>query len=334
MRRLLTAVTTWPLAPYPVLIHPSSKGYSVKRSNRLVLLVGILLAALAFVAIVILLNRPAADDGGPEEPATVGVLVAQEDIAIGDPVTPDKVAVEQVPPEAVIGTGLSATSQVAGQPALFAIPAGSQVSGEAIGIGRREGPNIDAFLNPGEKAVAFQVDRVTGLDFLVDAGDSIDIILSEEVSVLQETADSAANPDENAPPRFEAVTGLENQRTVKAIMQDKRVLYVSATRAQLPEPVDTNQDGVINEADEQPAEAAIDSVIIVFAGTDQDAEVIKFAQTALGEQGALTAVVRHADDDTVEETTGITIDQLVEEYGLRIPAIVEQLNEEGADEGQ
>ncbi len=307
----------------------------MKRSNRLVLLVGILLAALAFVAIVILLNRPAADDGETAEPTTVGVLVAQEAIDIAEPVTPDKVEVEQVPPEAVIGTGLSATSMVSGQPALFAIPAGSQVSGEAIGLGGREGVDIDKLLNPGEKAIAFQVDRVTGLDFLVDAGDSIDIILSEEVSVLQETADSAANPDENAPPRFEAVTGLENQRTVKAILQDRRVLYVSATRAQLPDPVDTNNDGVVNEEDEQPAAAAIDSVIIVFAGTDQDAEVIKFAQNALGEVGALTAVVRHADDDTEEDTTGITIDQLVEEYGLRIPDIIEQLNEEGTtDEGQ
>ena len=46
-------------------------------------------------------------------------------------------------------------------------------------------------------------------------------------------------------------------------------------------------------------------------------------------RGLLTAVVRHAEDDEVEETLGITIDQLVEVYGLRIPNIVEQLNEEG-----
>ena len=32
----------------------------------------------------------------------------------------------------------------------------------------------------------------------------------------------------------------------------------------------------------------------------------------------------------VETTLGITIDQLVSEYGLRLPDIVEQLNEEAA----
>ncbi len=299
---------------------------SVKRSNRLVILVGVLLAVLAFVAIVILLNQR--EEVAPAEEVLATVLVAKEDIDIGEEVTPDKVEEQEINPEAVQGTALTSSTILAGQPSLFTVPAGSQVTGEAIGLGNDLAVNIPALLNPGEKAVAFQVDRVTGLDFLIKGGDTIDIILSQSISVLQETADSAANTDEAAPARFEAVTGLENQRTVKAVLQDKRVIYVSATRAQEQEPIDTNGDGVIDENDEQPAQAVIDSVIIIFAGTAQDAEVVKFAQNALGEQGALTAIVRNAEDDAVEETLGITIDQLVDEYGLRIPNIVEQLNEE------
>jgi Flp pilus assembly protein CpaB len=299
----------------------------VKRSNRLVILVGVLLAVLAFVAIVVLLNQqPSTTDEG-QEPTTATVMVATEAIDIGEAVTPDKVAPQEVDPAAVIGTAITSASQLLGQPALIAIPEGSQVSEEVIVGGG--GVDISAMLEPEEKAIAFEVDRVTGLDFLVTPGDSIDIILSQQISVLQETADSAANPDPSAPPRFEAVTGLENQRSVKAILQDKRVLYVSDTNAITPEPVeDTNGDGVVDEND-APPENAIDTVIIVFAGNDQDGEVIKFAQNALGEAGSLTAVVRHADDDEEEETTGITIDQLVTEYGLRIPDIVQQLNEEG-----
>ena len=302
----------------------------MKRSNRLVILVGVLLAVLAFVAIVILLNQDPTGDGETVEPTTVNVLVATQDIEIGDPVTPDVVELVPVDPEAVQTTRLADVSQVSGQPALFAVPAGSQVTAELIGIGDQLAVNIAAQLQPGEKAVTFQVDRVTGVDFLVKPGDTIDVVMSQAITVLQETADSAANEDPEAAPRFEAITGLENQRTVKAILQDKRVLYVSSTRATRPDPVDSNGDGVIDENDEQPVEAVVDSVIIVFAGTDQDAEVIKFAQNDLGEVGSLTAVIRHADDDEVEETLGITIDQLVAEYGLRIPDIVEQLNEEAA----
>jgi Flp pilus assembly protein CpaB len=303
----------------------------VKRSNRLVILVGVLLAVLAFVAIVILLNQQR--EPGPEaEPVTETVLVATQAIEIGDSVTPDVVEERQVDPEAVQGTPLRSTTAVSGQPALFPIPEGSQVSAEAIGLGVVGGINIAAQLEPGEKAVTFQVDRVTGVDFLVKPGDTIDIVLSEHISVLQETADSAANEDPEAPPRFEVITGLENQRTVKAVLQDKRVLYVSSTRAIQPEPVDSNGDGVINDADVQPEQAVVDSVIIVFAGTDQDAEVIKFAQNDLSEVGSLTAVVRHADDDEIETTLGITFDQLIDEYGVRIPSIIEQLNEEGVED--
>ncbi|MBA3740489.1 MAG: hypothetical protein H0W98_04990 [Chloroflexi bacterium] len=300
----------------------------MKRSNRLVILVGVLLAVLAFVAIVILLNQR--EEAVAPEEITETVLVATQDIAIGDPVTPDVVEELDVDPEAVQGTALGSVSAVAGQPALFAIPAGSQVTGEAIGRGTDPTVNIPALLQPGEKAIAFQVDRATGLDFLVKGGDTIDIVVSQAINVLQETADSAANADEAAPPRFEAIPGLEAARTVKAILQDKRVIYVSATRAVEQEPTtDTNGDGVVTEEDEQPAQV-IDSVIIVFAGTAQDAEVIKFAQNDLSEVGSLTAIVRHADDDAIEETLGITIDQLVDEFGLRIPSIVEQLNEEAA----
>jgi Flp pilus assembly protein CpaB len=204
------------------------------------------------------------------------------------------------------------------------------VTGEAIGLGNNLAVNLPALLNPGEKAIAFQVDRVTGVDFLLKPGDTIDIVTTQLINVLQETADSAANTDDTAPPRFEPIPGLEAARTVKAILQDKRVLYVSATRAQEQEPIDVNGDGVIDELDEQPEQAVIDSVIVVIAGTAQDAEVIKFAQSDLAEVGSLTAIVRHADDDAPEETLGITIDQLVSEFGLRIPNIVEQLNEEAA----
>jgi Flp pilus assembly protein CpaB len=296
----------------------------VKRSNRLVILVGVLLAVLAFVAIVILLNQRE-DTVAPEEVRET-VLVATQAIAIGDPVTPDLVEEVELDPEGVQQTPLRSTTQVSGQPALFAIPEGSQVTAQAIGAGDIVDIDISAQLQPGEKAIAFQVDRVTGLDFLVTPGDYIDIVIAGQVDVLQETADSAANTDDTAPPRFEVVTGLEDQRTVKAILQDKRVLYVSSTRAIQPDPVDADGDGVDDPV--QPEQVVIDSVIIVFAGSDQDAEVIKFAQRDLSEVGFLTAIVRHVDDDEVADTLGITFDQLVAEYGVRIPDIVQQLNEE------
>ena len=295
----------------------------MKRSNRLVILVGVLLAVLAFVGIVILLNSTDGTGDGPEQ-RTVPVLVATEDIDIGEPVTPDKAEVRQVDPEDAVRTRIGDTSLLAGRPAPVPIPEGSQITRELAGL-IISISDIESQLEAGERAVAFQVDRVTGLDFLVQRGDRIDIVLSQNVTPVQQTADSidqqASDPE--AQPRYEAITGLANVRTVKTIIQDRRVLYVSATRAATVETGEPTED---EDGEDRPATAQVDSVIIVFAGTDQDAELIKFAQQDLGEVGTLTAVLRRIED-TEEEvpnevTTGITLRELIDEYGVLVPDIV------------
>lgn len=291
----------------------------MKRSNRLVIFVGVLLAILAFVGIVILLNNTTTTGPSGGVKTTVTVLIAKQDIAIGDPVTPDKVQTREVDPGAVTGTPMSDPSQVAGQPALQNVSKGSQVSKEVIA----GGGSISRSLKPGEKAIAFQVERVTGLDFLIQSGDVVDIVMSQKLTVLQATADTVTKPA--AQRRFETLPGLDGAETVKTILQGKRVLYVSQSRT-----VTTQQPAASASPSAGGATATtpatIENVIIVIAGTDQDAELIKFAQNDLGVLGPLTAVLRSAQDTAVEKTTGITIDALVSQYGLRIPNIIQQLS--------
>jgi len=284
----------------------------VKRSNRLVILVGVLLAVLAFVGIVVLLGQQGSK--APAEAKTVKVLVAKSDIAIGDSVTPALVEVKDVDPEAVVGTRIADPSQLSGAPALFPIGRGSQVSQEAVGLTSGGNFCISCQLEPGEKAIAFQVERVTGLDFLIQRGDHIDIIFRGGVQVVQPTVDSTADA-----PRFEAIPGLENAPTVKTLLQNKRVLYVSATKIKpIADPKATPvPGGTTAKADE------IETVVIVFAGTDSDAEVIKFAQNDQSVLGPLTAVLRNVTDDVVEDTTGITFKILVERFGIPIPDLIQ-----------
>ena len=292
----------------------------MNRSNRLVIFVGVLLAILAFVGIVILLNGTGGTGPSPS-PTTVTVVIARADIKIGDPVTPDKVTTKEVEPTAVNPTPLHSTSQVTGQPALYAIPKDAQVTQEAIGLGAAGTVCISCQLQPGEKAIAFQVDRVTGLDFLIQPGDHVDVVLGAQLTVLQPTADTVTKPANQQ--RFETVPGLEKVRSVKTILQDKRVLYVSQTRIKSQtQPEASPTPGTTNQAQPQ---AAIENVIIVIAGTDQDAEVIKFAQNDVTEVGPLTVALRSTTDHDKETTSGITIDRLVSQYGLAIPNIVKQL---------
>ncbi|MDQ5839669.1 MAG: Flp pilus assembly protein CpaB [Chloroflexota bacterium] len=284
----------------------------MKRSNRLVILVGVLLAVLAFVGVLFILNQQPTTSTPETIQATV--LVASRDIAIDEEVTPDMVEAIQVDPGAVVGHPFADPSQLTGRPAVVDIPEGTQVNQEAVGqvLGVT---CISCQLQPGEKAIAFQVDRVTGLDFLILPGDRIDVIVRQQVSVLQATADTINNPAGTQ--RFEVVAGLEGASTVKTVLQNKRVLYVSQAREVLgAEPTPPPEGG------EAPPAAEISSVIIVFAGTDQDAELIKFAQNDVETVGPLTAVLRSRDDDVAEATTGLTLQLLIETYGVPIPNIV------------
>src|SRR5207245_2094798 len=192
---------------------------------------------------------------------------------------------------------------------------------EAIGGGN--GPNnIRALLKPGEKAIALQVDRVTGLDFLIRQGDTVDIVLSQKITVLQPTSDTVSKPASQQ--RCETVAGLDAVRTVKTILQNKRVLYVSQSRQAAAQAAASASPGAGGQQQQTPA--AIENVIIIIAGTDQDAEVVKFAQNDVTEVGSLTAVLRNSTDKATERTTGRTIDRLVTQYGLASRNISTQLS--------
>jgi Flp pilus assembly protein CpaB len=280
----------------------------VKRSNRLVILVGVLLAVLAFVGVLFVLNQNAATQEPPTPMATV--LVATRDIEIGDEVTAEMVEPREVDPSAVVGTPMSDPSQLNGQTAVFPVSEGGQVNQEIIGGVVSTEVNLPAALLPGEKAIAFQVDRVTGLDFLILPGYHIDIVLNQRIAVLQPTVETIDSPAEEQ--RFEVVAGLESAETVKTVLQNKRVIYVSQAR--------NVQDAEASPPPEgEEAAPVISSVIIIFAGTDQDAELIKLAQNDINETGPLSVIVRATDDDVNEATTGVTISLLIERYGVPVP---------------
>lgn len=280
----------------------------MKRSNRLVILVGVLLAVLAFVAIVILLNQPEPTGPGPDtEPDTMSVLVAAGDIAIGQVVTPADVEEREIPVAAAQPGVLIDSSQLADRTALTELPAGAQVTENLFGEGT--GVDIEGQLLPGEKAFAVQFDPVTGMNFLIQQGDSVDIVLS-----LDFAAGTVAGSPHLRPNDTEIV------RTVKTVLQNKRVLYVSATN--IPPPPVVDEEG--NEVP-PPETASPTSIIVVFAGSNADAELFTFMQRGSGEVGAFTMTLRNEEDEEVETTPGVTLTNLFETYGLIIPVEVEEL---------
>lgn len=280
----------------------------MKRSNRLVILVGVLLAVLAFVAIVILLNQqPSGEPTGPDEPDTASVLVATVDIAIGDEVTPDMVESQDIPVEAVQTGALIDPSQLANQVAIRDLPSGAQVTESLFGAAGTV--DIESQLLPGEKAVAVQFDPVTGMNFLVTEGDHVDLILT--IDFASETVSGSPNLRPN---------DTEIVRTVKTVLQNKRVLYVSATN--IPPPPTVDEEG--NEVP-APETASPTSIIVVLAMNDADAELVTYGQRGAGEVGAWTMTLRQTADEETETTEGVVLTDLFEQYGLIVPTQVEGL---------
>lgn len=272
------------------------------RSNRLFLIGGVFCAVIAFIGIFVFLGSQGSGTSA-QQATTRNVLVALQDVEVGQPVTPEMVEVREVSTDDAAGTPLGDPSLLGNRPAVFAVTAGQQVSEETFGRVGTAQVDIAGQLRPGEKAVSFQVDRVTGLDFLLQQGDVIDIVVSVEVSVssVDDETGEASN-----------VESLGDQRTVKTVIQARRVLYVSDTGTFAPE-----------EGDEEAAPVVpTDQMIIVIAGTDQDAELLKFAQRDMNENGAITVTLRAPGDEAVEETTGVTLDRLISDYGVPVPNVV------------
>ena len=75
-----------------------------------------------------------------------------------------------------------------------------------------------------------------------------------------------------------------------------------------------------------PETASPSSIIVVFAGTDAGRRAPHVRPARRPVRSALaTMTLRASDDETVEETTGVTIDRRLRAYGLVIPTEVEEL---------
>ena len=152
------------------------------------------------------------------------------------------------------------------------------------------------------------------------------------INVLQETADSAA---ERRRERAAALRGRSpasrTARTVKAILQDKRVLYVSATRAIAARARRHRRRRRRRRADEQPAAGGhrqrdhrVRGHRPGRGGHQVRAERLQRDRSAHRDRPPRSTTTRSRRRSASPSTSWSS------EFGLRIPDIVEQLNEEAA----
>jgi pilus assembly protein CpaB len=294
----------------------------LKRSNRLVLLVGVFLAIVAFVAVIFLQGD--GPSSTPPPPTTAATVIATRDIPLGARITADQVTTVDKP---IAGRDVDAfgdVSQVLGKTVREPVVKDAAITARTL-TGGQVGQILDIRVPPGRRAMTVQVDQVTGVGTVIKTGDYVDMVVGFPPDAFPVIT---TNPVDDS---FTVVTGL-NARSVKVLLQGMQVLGTllppppAQAQGQEGQPPAQGETGTALEEGQQE--------IVALSVDAQQAEVIKFAQ--ISGEGAISLILRSADDfldpatgqpidpaPLPDPTTGIILKSLVDRYGVLPPELIE-----------
>ena len=286
----------------------------MRRSSRITLLVGIFFALIAFVGIVVL-SRPATTPP-PAAATTTPTVFAAQDIPIGTRVTKEMVRQDDIKNAERSATAFQSTTLVIGKTIRRSVVVDTQLTAADFASA---GQIIDTVETPaGLRAIAVQVDQITGVGTIIKAGDFVDVVISftaDKIPVF--TVDQSRNTS------ITDVADPLNNSTVKILIQGSQVLGTLLP----PPPVDPKTGAPAATAGTTSLTGQQELVIL--AVTAQEAEIVKFAQL----DGSISLVLRSpldfidATGKRLEppdaQTTGIVLKTLVDQYGVLVPQIVQ-----------
>jgi len=296
----------------------------LRRSNRLVLLVGVFLAVIAFVGILFLANpsnpnNPNQPNGTPNPNGPVVVAIA--DIPLSTRIRADQVQVSTVPITTILPGAFTDVSQVVGQIARAPIATGGQVTSAAINPPQGVITNINCPATL--RCMAVQVDQVSGVGTVIKTGDYVDMVIgiaADKFPVI------TVNPTDKS---IQVLAGLNNT-SVKLLLQGLQVMGTLLPPAAPPPANSGAASAPPASTGGGPTTLNGQSQIVILAVTAQQSEVVKFAQL----DGSVTLALRSVDDffdpatgqplpPTTTATTGVILKTLVDSYGVLPPEVVE-----------
>ena len=295
----------------------------MKRSNRLVLLVGVFLAIVAFVGILLLSGTPTEPVDGPA--TELPTVVATQDIPLGTAIRLDQVKVEVKPITGRDTDAFGDTSQVVGKIVRQPVVIGGAITARTLS-GGLQGQVLDIECPATMRCISVQVDQVTGVGTVIKTGDYVDLIMALQADKFPViTADEATNT-------FTVVSGL-NSTSVKMVLQGMQVLGT------LLPPAPAAAQAAPQASGAPPAQAGTtltgQQEIVILAVDPQQAEIIKFAQL----DSPLFSLVLRSPKDFIDPetnlpylngpipdaTTGVILKTLVDNYGVLPPELIEAI---------
>ena len=294
----------------------------MKRSNRLVLLIGIFLALVAFVLVLFTLQNGSGPASGPEPSAqtTTTVVIAALDLPLGTKLTAESLTTETRPITERPADSYTSPADVIGQTVRQTVSKGQLITSTVI---NGDSGSITTLEVPaGYVAVSVLVDQTTGVGTLIKPGDHVDVVTgittAERVPLVTDLNGDYIKVDDS----------LYNHTTVKVLAQGLQVLGT------LLPPIQATGDPAASAAPDGGTSLTFQQQIVVLAATLQQAEVLKFAQM----DGDISLVLRSMADCRnpdgtpaecpIIETTGITLRILVDKYGVVPPQVIQVVQPE------
>ena len=305
----------------------------MKRSNRLVLLIGALLAFVAFVGIVLLLGQPSGGGGGsqPTPPTTVHVVKAKVAIPAGTIVTQDMLDATGELPIGAAGNAFQDPGLVISKTIRKDAQPGTILTFDYF-IDTGHTSNVTDGLPLGLRAMAIQVDQVTGVGTLIHTGDKVDLVIGLKIQT------TVFDPADKTKTKILKVG--DPAPSVKMIIQNLRVLGTllppptAQAQQQQQQPGASPSPGV----QQQPATTLNgQQEIVVVAVTANQAEAIRYAQLytdpmALVLRSPKDYVAVDASGSPIvsaspvvppfEQTDGMVLRILVDKYGVLPPNLL------------
>jgi Flp pilus assembly protein CpaB len=285
----------------------------LKRSNRLILLIGVFLAIVAFVGIVVVFQG-GRDGGGAQTPAELPTVFASRGIALGTPITKDMLTSKNIPVTQRDGTAFPDPTLLYGKIARQDIAAGKQLTARDFDAGVAGGL-LSVNTPPGMVTIAIQVDQVSGVGTVIRQGDYVDLLVGFQGDKFPVVTLSPSDD------QITVVAGL-NATSVKLLLQGMQVVGTLLPPRETAEGAAAGDPGTTLTGQQE---------IVILAVTAQQAEIIKYAQM----DGAISLVLRSPQDfrdengnvipGSVVGTTGVTLRLLVDEYDVLIPQLVEAI---------
>lgn len=196
-------------------------------------------------------------------------------------------------------------------------------------------PGPDEPGEPRPKAYPLRVDALTGVADQIIEGDFVDVVVSAPIEAFVQVTPSRIEER-----TFFASKTVVQRAEVLRIVRPPREPSEGVEGEEPPPPgedvapsgeIPTDEEGRPISPDElEGAEGGTGTItqgnwIVVLAVTDQEAEVLEFTVRT---SATYSLVLRGAGDEDIEETIGVTLDILVDEFGFPSPAPVFPLFED------